>query len=220
MPAAARRSQLLGVALEQFAAGGYHETSMEQIAEAAGVTKPVLYQHFHSKQELYRELIDTVGHDLLAEANDRAESETDPYRRVLAGFRAYFTFVCERTDAFQLLFGGGARVAEEFGDSVRAVEEQMAAAVGRLVDAAIDDEHRDLIGRSIVGLAEVAGRRWVEVHRTVPGPRSELRSRAHHSLDTAAEAERMSVRLADFVWAGLRGLPSATPRPATTQEGA
>jgi AcrR family transcriptional regulator len=48
MPAAARRSQLLEVALDRFAAGGYHETSMEEIADAAGVTKPVLYQHFAS----------------------------------------------------------------------------------------------------------------------------------------------------------------------------
>ncbi len=193
MPAAARRRQLLEVALDRFAAGGYHETSMEEIADAAGVTKPVLYQHFHSKQELFRELLDAEGRDLLRDVEARAAAETHPYQRVLAGFRAYFEFVCKRTSAFQLLFGSGARLADEFTESVRGLEEGIAAVIARFIEADIDNEHRELLGHAIVGLGEVAARRWVAGHYA-------------GGLDPA-EADRMAVRLADLVWAGLRALP-------------
>ncbi len=193
MPAAARRRQLLEVALERFAAGGYHETSREEIADAAGVTKPVLYQHFASKQELFRELLDSEGRELLREVESRAAAETHPYQRVLAGFRAYFDFVCRRTNAFQLLFGSGARLSDEFTESVRRLEEAVAGVIARFIEADIEDEHRELLGHAIVGLGEVAGRRWVAAHDP-------------ERLDPA-EADRMAVRLADLVWAGLRGLP-------------
>jgi AcrR family transcriptional regulator len=195
MPAAARRSQLLEVALERFAAGGYRETSMEEIADAAGVTKPVLYQHFHSKEQLFRELLDTVGQDLIQDVTSRAAAETNPYQRLLAGFRAYFDFVCKRTSAFQLVFGSGARLTDQFAESVRGLEERMADAIGRFVDAEIDHDHRDLLGYAIVGLGEVAARRWV--------------SRQEGERLDPAEADRMAVRLADLVWAGLRGLPGS-----------
>ncbi|HEY4378100.1 MAG TPA: helix-turn-helix domain-containing protein, partial [Acidimicrobiales bacterium] len=61
LPAHERRPQLLAVATAVFAEHGFHGASMNQVAEAAGVTKPVLYQHFRSKRELYRELVEDVG---------------------------------------------------------------------------------------------------------------------------------------------------------------
>ncbi len=206
MPAPARRNQLLEVALERFAGRGFHETSMEEIAEAAGVTKPVLYQHFQSKQQLFLELLDSVGADLLTDVEKRAAAEDNPYQRVLAGFRAYFSFVCDRPAAFQLVFGSGARRSEEFAESVRRLEEGIAATIARFIDADIDDGHRELLGYAIVGLGEVAGRRWVALHGGGEGAVPE-------NLDQA-EADRMAVRLADLVWAGLRGLPGSTARRA------
>ena len=193
MPAAARRSQLLEVALERFAAGGFHETSMEEIADAAGVTKPVLYHHFSSKQELFRELLDSEGRDLLRDVEARAAAQTHPYQRVLAGFQAYFDFVCKRTSAFQLLFGSGARLSDEFAEAVRALEEGIAGVIARFIEADIDEEHRNLLGHAIVGLGEVAGRRWVADN--------------YASGLNPADADQMAVRLADLVWAGLRALP-------------
>ena len=65
LPAAERRQQLVETALDLFAAKGLHGTSMDDIAEAAGVTKPVLYQHFRSKRALFLELLDQVGQHLL-----------------------------------------------------------------------------------------------------------------------------------------------------------
>ena len=60
-----RRQQLVAVALELFARRGYRATTMDDIAEAAGVTKPLLYQHFSSKRALYLELVDSIAQDLL-----------------------------------------------------------------------------------------------------------------------------------------------------------
>ena len=64
LPAAERREQLLTVAVDVFASNGFHKTSMNDVAEAAGVTKPVLYQHFDSKQDLYLALLDEAGNRL------------------------------------------------------------------------------------------------------------------------------------------------------------
>lgn len=200
MPAAARRTQLLEVALERFASGGYRRTSMEEIADAAGVTKPVLYQHFRSKQQLFGELLSSVGQDLLHEVTSRAAAAATPYQRVLAGFRAYFDFVCQRPNAFKLVFGSDARLSGEFAPLVGQLEGEIAATIGRFIDADIDDEHRDLLGYAIVGLGEVAGRRW-------------MAAGAAAGADPAG-AERMALRMADLAWAGLRGLPGGATRRA------
>jgi AcrR family transcriptional regulator len=182
---------LLEVALDRFAARGFHTTSMEEIADAAGVTKPVLYQHFGSKQVLYQELLEMVGAELLDAVAAAAAAERDPYPRVLAGFRAYFRFVAERTSGFQLLFGSGARQADEFADAVWALEASVAGTIGAFIEADIDESHRDLLGYAIVGLGEVTARRWVS---------------RHGALD-AAEGEVLARQLSDLAWAGLRGLP-------------
>ena len=73
LPAEQRRTQLLTVAVEVFGERGFHATSMDEVAEAAGVTKPVLYQHFPSKRALYRELLDDVDAQLVAQLVDATE---------------------------------------------------------------------------------------------------------------------------------------------------
>jgi AcrR family transcriptional regulator len=196
LPAARRRSQLLEVALERFAAEGFHGTSMEEIADAAGVTKPVLYQHFGSKRTLYLELLETVGEELVGEVRAAVAAEDSPYQRVLAGFGAYFRFVCERTSAFQLLFGSGARRTDEFAEAVRQIEASVAATVSAFIEADIDRAHQELLGHAIVGLGEVAARFWVSRHEEAGYP----------DLDPD-EGKLLAARLADLVWAGLRGLP-------------
>ena len=187
LPAARRRRQLLDVALEVFSDNGFHTTSMDQVAEAAGITKPVLYQHFGSKRQLYRELLDDVG-GRLADAIAKAVAEADnPRQQVFAGFHTYFRFVAEQRSAFTLLFGGGARRDEEFADTVRKVEEGFADLIGPLIEAGIDDEHRRLLAHGLVGLAEGVGRHWVA-----------------HSLGLDPEVQ--AHRVAELAWAGLRGI--------------
>src|SRR5881397_3064755 len=118
MPGDKRRAQLLEAARGVFARQGFHGTSMDDVADAAGVTKPVLYQHFGSKRELYLELLEDVGGQMMAAVAKAVASARNPHQQVEAGFGAYFRFVEAHESAFKLLFGGGARRDEEFADAV------------------------------------------------------------------------------------------------------
>src|ERR1700712_1860970 len=109
LPADERRQQLLSVACELFARTGFHATSMDDIAEAAGVTKPVLYQHFPSKRALYRELLDDVDRQLPERLVVPPAAATSGRERVQEGFAAYFRFVAAHRASFRLLFGASVR---------------------------------------------------------------------------------------------------------------
>src|SRR5438132_14251031 len=114
LPADQRRLQLLDVARDRFGEKGFNATSMDEIAEAAGVTKPVLYQHFPSKRALYVELLEETGRQLLstlADATARADSLRE---RVELGFRAYFRFAVGNRSAFLFLLGTSLRSDPEF----------------------------------------------------------------------------------------------------------
>lgn len=185
--ATARREQLLEVALEVFARAGYHGASMNDVAEAAGVTKPVLYQHFESKRELYQALLDEVGTRLLNAITSATAGQVDGRTQTEQGFRAYFRWVADDHDAFRLLYGSGTRRDEEFAQAVRKVTASTATAIAPLIAVDIDDEHRLTIAHAVVGLAEGASRRLVE---------------RGDDFDPDALARHIS----DLAWAGLRGI--------------
>src|SRR5512139_1711020 len=105
LPAARRRRQLLSVALRVFAERGFHDASMNDIAIEAGVTKPVLYQHFTSKRELFTELLADVGRDLQDNITKAVAAADGPREMVQRGFAAYFTYVDRHRDAFKLFYG-------------------------------------------------------------------------------------------------------------------
>jgi AcrR family transcriptional regulator len=201
LPAARRRRQLLDVAVDVFAEKGFHGTSMDEVAEAAGVTKPVLYQHFDSKRELYLELLEDVGSNLVAGVTAAVGGASGPRQQVEAGFEAYFEFVTEQTNAFRLLFGSGGRRDEEFNDAVRRVEDVMAAAVAALIETDISADHRQLLGYGIVGLAEVTSRHWASSEAGDGGDEPQR----------AAEAARLARRVSELAWAGLRGVHRDPP---------
>lgn len=203
LPAARRRRQLLEVAVDVFAERGFHGTSMDEVAEAAGVTKPVLYQHFTSKRELYLELLDDVGSHLVGAVTAAVGGASGPRQQVEAGCAAYFEFVTQETNAFRLLFGSGARRDEEFNDAVRRVEDVMAAAVASLIETDISADHRELLGYGIVGLAEVTSRHWAGSERA-----DEL-----DGDQRATEAAQLARRVSELAWAGLRGVHRDPPRP-------
>ena len=185
MPAAERREQLLAVALDVFAGEGYHQTSMNQIAEAAGITKPVLYQHFVSKRELYLALIEEAGERLLHIITAPSITETNGRRRVELGFLAYFQWVYDDHDSFQLLFGGGSRRDAEFSEAAGKFQSRVADAIEPLITADIDTEHRRTLAHAIVGLAEGVSRRLI---------------RLGNDFDPKLIARQVS----ELAWAGLR----------------
>ena len=197
LPAARRRKQLLDVSLEVFAERGFHPTSMNDLAEAAGVTKPVLYQHFGSKRALYQELLDDVAATLETRIHE-ATATTSPRSQVEAGFRAYFTFVAERRSRFTLLFGSRARRDAEFAGTVTRLEASVAEWVASLIDADIDDAHRRTLAYGIVGLAEATSRQWVT-----------------GALDL--DPEELTAQAADLAWKGLRGVERLPSPPGRAQ---
>jgi AcrR family transcriptional regulator len=187
LPAAERRRQLLDSALEVFATRGFHGASMNDVAEAAGVTKPVLYQHFDSKRNLFVELLEDVGSTLgtlIAEATASVEA---PREKVERGFAAYFRWIDANRAAFSLLFRGTARLDTEFADAVHQVESFLAEAIATLIEADLDDEHRRTIAHGIVGLAEGTGRHWID-----------------DGLDL--DPDFLGRQVADLAYAGLRGI--------------
>jgi AcrR family transcriptional regulator len=188
-----RRQQLFAVAIELFAQRGYRATTMDDIAEAAGVTKPLLYQHFSSKRALYLELVDSVAQDLL-EAIQRAVREAEgPRQQVELGFAAYFRLVVSHEAEFRLLYGRDHADDEELGRALRAVEDAIAEAIDPLIDAGLDDDHRRLLAYGIVGMAEGASRRFLQQRPTTEAEADE-------------EAQRLARRMADLAWAGLRSV--------------
>ena len=187
-----RRRQLFVVALELFAQRGYRATTMDDIAEAAGVTKPLLYQHFSSKRALYLELVDSIAHDLLTAIGRAVAQAEGPRQQVEFGFAAYFRLVVSHEAEFRLLYGRDHADDEELGRALRAVEDAIAEAIDPLIDAGLDDDHRRLLAYGIVGMAEGASRCFMEQRPQSPA--------------LEEEAQKLARRMADLAWAGLRSV--------------
>ena len=170
-----------------FARQGFHGTAMNDVAEAAGVTKPVLYQHFQSKRQLYLALLDEVGQRLRQTIEKAGTDSGGPRAQVEAGFRAYFRWVKDDRDSFLLLFGSGARRDEEFAEAVRRFEIAIADTIAPLIQADIDPDHQRLLAHALVGLAEGTSRRLL-------------------ALGGGFDPERVAAQVADLAWAGLRGV--------------
>ena len=107
---------------------------MNDVADAAGVTKPVLYQHFESKRDLYLALLDDVGARLLTEIAKATAGAANGKEQTELGFQAYFRWVARDHDAFLLLFSSAQR-DEEFTESVRKVTAEVAEAIKPLIAA-------------------------------------------------------------------------------------
>src|SRR5436853_4485245 len=104
LPRGARRMQLLQAAQDVFVAQGFHAAGMDDIAVRAGVSKPVLYQHFPGKLDLYLALLEASGESLVAAVRDALESTPHNKQRVPATVEAYFAFVDDPAGAFRLVF--------------------------------------------------------------------------------------------------------------------
>jgi len=160
---------------------------MNDIALAAGVTKPVLYQHFASKRELYLSLIDEVAASMLTAVSKATADAADGRAQTEAGVIAYFEWVDGNREAFVVLFGSGARNDEEFATAVRNVERKVAEAIAPLIDAGIDAEHQRLLAYALVGMSESVSRQLV-------------------LSGGSFDPQLVGGRLAALAWAGLRNV--------------
>ena len=156
-----RREQLLEVAGALFADQGYYGLSMEQLAVAAGVSKPVLYQHFPSKRDLYLALVRDAVAEMQAQVRKALEGTEDNRTRVESAIGAYFDFI--EDPGFALI------VNAELADAdvrleVEGAMEQVADVIGGLIaeDAGLSPEAAKFLASAVRGLATEGARWWVE----------------------------------------------------------
>src|SRR5437870_4140820 len=133
LPRHERRRQLLDAALEVFVSQGYHAAAMDDIAERAGVSKTVLYQHFPGKLELYLALLDESVGTLLDTVRDALRSNQDPKQRVAATFGAYFEYVGGNGQAYRLVFESDLSNEPAVREKLEEVQHQCAEMVSRAV---------------------------------------------------------------------------------------
>src|SRR5918992_5877486 len=118
MRAPERREQLLQVARKVFAQRGYHTVTMDDVATEAGITKPILYDHFPSKRDLYRGLLEADLATLQRKIEAALESSPGNRERIRASFQAYFDFVDEEGEGFRLLMQEAVGAEREFQDMI------------------------------------------------------------------------------------------------------
>ncbi|HEY6421744.1 MAG TPA: TetR/AcrR family transcriptional regulator [Pseudonocardiaceae bacterium] len=190
MPRDERRAQLLAAATDVFVNNGYHATVMDDIAERAGVSKPVLYQHFPGKLELYLALLERHADELVRRVLGAIEETHDNWQRVNNAVGAYFDFVDGDGEAFRLVFESDLRnqpaVQAVVDRANMACVEGIAQAV--VADAGLDTTRAWLIAVGVVGISEHSARYWLAHQREVP----------------KKEAIALTAALA---WKGLAGFP-------------
>ena len=171
LPRSARRKQLLQAAQEVFVANGYHAAAMDDIAERAGVSKPVLYQHFPGKLELYLALLDTQAEALNDGVLAALEGTSDNRDRIHRVLSAYFGFV-DRDDhdgAFRLIFESDLVNDPEVRSRVESVTARTMEAVADTVaaDTGLGRAEAELLATALTGSAQVVARWWLASDRPV-----------------------------------------------------
>lgn len=190
LPRPARRRQLLGAAQEVFVAQGYHAAVMDEIADRAGVSKPVLYQHFPGKLELYLALLDESAEELVGIVRDALSSTTDNAQRVPATFQAFFDYVSGSGEAFRLVFESDLSNEPAVRERLDATMRDCAEMISQFIreDAGLRADEAHLLGMALVGMAQVSARYWLGSDRAIPKD----------------AAEQLLSRLA---WRGISGWP-------------
>ncbi len=190
MPRDERRAQLLAAATDVFGNNGYHATVMDDIAERAGVSKPVLYQHFPGKLTLYLALLERHTEELVRRIREAIEETHDNWQRVRNAVGVYFDFVDSDDKAFRLVFESDLRnqppahavVERMYTAIVQAIAQAVAA------DAGLDADRAWLVAVGVVGISEDSARHWLARRHELP----------------KEEAVALTASLA---WKGLAGFP-------------
>ncbi|MDF9717430.1 TetR/AcrR family transcriptional regulator [Nocardioides sp. ChNu-153] len=190
LPRRERRAQLLESALEVFVAQGYHAAAMDDIAERAGVSKPVLYQHFPGKLDLYLALLDESCAAVIAQCREALSSTGDNKLRVTAAIKAFYDYVAAETGAFRLVFESDLTSEPAVRAQVERVTSETAELVADVIrdDTGLPDEAARLLAVSLVGMAQVSARFWLS--------------------ETSGITIQQAVDLVSgLAWRGIRGYP-------------
>lgn len=162
MPRAARERQLVAAAERLFAARGYEATSIEDVARAAGVTRPIIYQHFGDKAGLFLACVRHIRQELdevLTEALEGMDGR--PLGEVLErGGDAYYAMLERDPARWVLMLSTTTAVAEEL-NALRMETVRRIAELGGILDLDLDHEARGAVAHIVSGVGEQLGRWWM-----------------------------------------------------------
>lgn len=175
LSAEARRQVILDAALDAFADGGFHETSLESVASRAGISKALIYEHFESKRELHQALLEMYVHEMLERVTGAVAGAGSAEDRLQAGLEGFLEFVEGSRDAWRMLIRN--RANAEVRDFFEQLFDEVAEMVGGLMagdfpesalpegvelDVVVEAISRQLLG-SITAIAD-----WWDENREIP----------------------------------------------------
>lgn len=190
LPRDERRAQLLSAALESFTTSGYHAASMDEIAERANVSKPVLYQHFPSKLDLYLAVLDLHIDSLVFSIQKAIASTRENKNRVKATIDAYFGFIEGEGEAFRLLFESDMSVEPHVRERLERMTYDCAVAVSAVisVDTGLPKDEAMILAIGLIGCAQISARHWLEKGGKI-------------------DRSQASALVTSLMWRGISGFP-------------
>lgn len=190
LPRDERRAQLLSAALEIFTASGYHSASMDEIADRASVSKPVLYQHFPSKLDLYLAVLDLHIDSLVFAIQKAIASTRDNKNRVKATIDAYFGFIEGEGEAFRLLFESDMSIEPQVRERLERMTYDCAVAVSAVisVDTGLPKDEAMILAIGLIGCAQISARHWLEKGGKI-------------------DRSQASALVTSLMWRGISGFP-------------
>jgi AcrR family transcriptional regulator len=190
LPRDERRAQLLTAALEIFTASGYHAASMDEIADRASVSKPVLYQHFPSKLDLYLAVLDLHIDSLVFAIQKAIASTRDNKNRVKATIDAYFGFIEGEGEAFRLLFESDMSIEPQVRERLERMTYDCAVAVSAVisVDTGLPKDEAMILAIGLIGCAQISARHWLEKGGKI-------------------DRSQASALVTSLMWRGISGFP-------------
>jgi AcrR family transcriptional regulator len=168
LPRAEREQQVLDIAHAQFAERGYAAVTMEDVAAAAGVTKPLLYAYFGNKERLYLACMERAGDAMLTTVVEAVAAAEGPAHALRLGLHAFFAFVDEDRDAWRVLFDETWPAGGEIAQRVGEYRERLVALVAQTNIDRLPEQHRaghadeiEAISVALLGAAEALARWWL-----------------------------------------------------------
>ncbi len=190
-----RGQQLLDVALQLFIGHGYQGTSMEDIASAAGVTRPIIYNHFGSKDGIYLACLRRARGELDRIIAAAALPNSTLEERLRGGITGYFTFVERNRDSWSILFGGGVAVAGSAAEEAAELRNATVRGIADLFSGAVKDMDRrtlEAYAHATSGAGEQLAKWW----------------QANPKVKRAQVVEHLMA----FAWQGLKPFAAARQR--------
>jgi AcrR family transcriptional regulator len=194
LPRDERRAQLLIAALDVFTAAGYHSAAMDEIADRANVSKPVLYQHFPSKLDLYLAVLDLHIDSLVFAIQKAIASNRENSSRVAATVEAYFGFIDSEGEAFRLLFESDMNLEPKVRERLNRMTYDCAAAVSAVIsiDTGLGKEESMMLAVGIIGTVQTTARHWLD-------------------RDGKIDRRRATELVMNLIWRGISGFPKSQP---------